>query len=161
MQNVKQLGNLAPRPSRRSKARALYDAIAGNGGAATLGEIVQLLPATDDCDKWSTLNATQVAVDLRSPIYHGYLVHDSIRGIWKIAPSDYYEKRQAVMKDQLEHRSPPSSPGHKTPEDPPRFILETDEEVRKGDVVVNVYGLVKVLAIFAIGVVTGYLVALI
>lgn len=89
--NVHNLEQLAPRPTRRSKARALYDAVQSSGGAATLPEIMELLPATDDASKWSTMTPQRIGADLYPVMKQGYLVHDDFTGTWKIAPRDYYD----------------------------------------------------------------------
>lgn len=98
-QKVHKLENRAPRPGRRSKARALYDAIEACGGVATLDEILGALPAADDADKWSTMNAPQVMSDMGSVVYAGYLVHDEVTHTWRIAPVDYYQARRKLAEE--------------------------------------------------------------
>ncbi len=95
--NVHDLDTLAPRPSRRSKMRAIYDAVDACGGSATAKEVRQVLPLTDDITMFNingdapTMRSVQQG--LSSAVWSGYLVY--LNGVWKIAPVSYYRAKAA------------------------------------------------------------------
>lgn len=89
----------APRPTRRSFSRSVYDAIHSNAGASTLDEIIQLIPATDDANKWQTATPDRVTQILKSSEQHGYVQHNPDTDRWSIATLTWYEKMQEHVKD--------------------------------------------------------------
>lgn len=117
--NVTEL-NKAPRPTRRSFSRSVYDAILAAGGEATLQEVVDLVLATDDATKWETNSPARVTEVLNSALAHGYLVHDDRKRTWLIAPRSYYEERQEYIRSNnarsLDQRSGAKQSHHADPE---------------------------------------------
>jgi hypothetical protein len=102
----------APRPSKASYARSLYDAIRAIGGPADLQTIIEIIPATDDAARWSKAKPLKVLELLVSNRGFGYFV-ETPDGKWIIAPREYYDKRQqhhidvrsgAVPRDRPQHR---------------------------------------------------------
>jgi hypothetical protein len=87
----------APRPTRKSIARALYDTVDAIGGPATLRQIVDLLPSTDDYDR--VINGKgQILHHLQQCGWQGYLVHNSENDRWQLAPISFYNDRRALIK---------------------------------------------------------------
>lgn len=108
MENVTELKpELAPRPTRKSLARSLYDALMVLNGPAPVDQIKEMLPATDDADKWSTATPTRIENILKTTVYQGYVMPDAITGRWRVATRQFYDQAQAHIRDgQLdrEHR---------------------------------------------------------
>jgi len=90
----------APRPERRSFSRSLYDAIESNAGPSTIEQVISLLPATDDADKWNTSTPDRVTQLLKSAESHGYVQYDEASQRWKLATKQWYEQRQAHIAEQ-------------------------------------------------------------
>ena len=103
-ETVPTIGAKAPRPSRASFARSLYDAIESNRGPSTLQEIIQLIPATDDAYKWDTAQPKRVLQLLVSSKTHGYFVEQGDR--WQIAPRAFYESQQQHLEDVRSGKAP-------------------------------------------------------
>ncbi len=85
----------APRPTRASMLRALYDAVEAAGSVAKIREIKELLPLTDDAHR--LLKKSAIDHGLYNAVYSGYLVHNPKDDTYRIAPLSYYEARQQVV----------------------------------------------------------------
>lgn len=100
----------APRPTRASYARSLYDAIRAVGGPADLGTIIELIPVTDDAQRWSTAKPKKVLQLLLNNKNYGYFA-ETPDGKWIIAPRDYFDARQQHLDDVKAGRVPRDKPG--------------------------------------------------
>ena len=99
--------DLAPRPTRKSLARSLYDALVSLNGPAPVDQIREMLPATDDAEKWSTATPARIEGILKTTVYQGYVMPDAIDGRWRVATRQFYEQAQAHIREQTverEHR---------------------------------------------------------
>lgn len=97
--NVKPINpgaRLAPRPTRSSYARSLYDAVESCAGPCTLQEILELIPGTDDAFRWNEAKPTRVLTLLDSGVYQGYLAQTPDHKRWQVASNDYYLSRLAI-----------------------------------------------------------------
>ena len=93
----------APRPTRASIQRAIYDAVESLGGdGGTDKEIRKLLPATDDAERL-ILRRKKLDRALYMSQYAGYIVHNPRNNTYKIAPLEYYTARQKVVEDHQRH----------------------------------------------------------
>ena len=109
-ETVPTIGAKAPRPTRASFARSLYDAVEAARGPATLQEIIQLIPATDDAHKWDTAKPDRVLKLLIINKTAGYCV-ETPEGRWQLAPLAFYEKQQEHARDVREGRAQKRKPG--------------------------------------------------
>jgi len=91
---------LAPRPTRRSLIRALYDAVEalGTDGGGTISAILGMLPVTDDAEK--AYDNKRIFHNLQQGVHSGYFTHNSVGDYFRIAPLSYYELRQTTLADR-------------------------------------------------------------
>ena len=103
MQNIERIDrDKAPRPGRRSFVRSVYDAVYASHGEATLQEIIELIPTTDDAGKWDAATPKRVMEVIQSGITQGYLC-DAGGGRWSIAPKSYWKQcQEAKTKSRVE-----------------------------------------------------------
>lgn len=98
---------LAPRPTRKSLARSLYDALVSLNGPAPVDQIREMLPATDDAEKWSTATPARIEGILKTTVYQGYVMPDAVPGRWRIGTRQFYDLAQAHIREgalEREHR---------------------------------------------------------
>ena len=99
----------APRPTKASYVRSLYDAIRAIGGPADLQTIIDIIPATDDAARWSKAKPRKVLELLVCNRSFGYFA-ETTDGKWVIAPRTYYDARQQHMTDVRLGRVPRDKP---------------------------------------------------
>lgn len=93
----------APEPPRRGATKYVYRVVKELGGATPM-DVTKYLPALDEWPPRKNVKVTQKKVRgwLTHMVHQGYLILDASNDHYYIAPKDYYNERQKLLKQRAE-----------------------------------------------------------